>query len=176
MKIAIKVSDIAALLNFNNFKSKELIIKSIKSRIFKSSNFNINITPNNIIKNKVENIIENFNPIINNYSNLEDVETMPIIYKEYDHFYIYCLKHDINIKDGILIDRKLRISQKVKNFIPMIDLVNIQFYLLLSNCRRCLLDEIWDDGYIRKSHIRFDFEKITSYINILEQVIKDIIF
>lgn len=172
MKIAIKVCDIAALLNFNNFKSKELILRTIKSRIYKSYNFNIQPSINT--SDIVNNIIETFTPQTDDIQ-LEDIETMPIVYKEFNNFYIYCLKHELNVKDAVLIDRKLRISQKVKNFIPMIDLVHIQFYLLLSNCRRCLLDEVWDDGFVRKCYIRYDEDKINQYINQLNNVILDII-
>lgn len=173
MKIAIKVSDISSLLNYNNFKTRDIVIKNIKSRLFRTCKFeNINISHN--LKLQVENIVRDFEPIIDDIE-LENINISNIIYKEYDNFYIYCLQNELYYKDGILIDKKKRISQKVKNFIPLIDLVHIQFYMLLTNYRRCLLDEIWEDGYVRKTYIKFDQLKIDKYIEMLTNAIKDII-
>jgi len=174
MKIAIKISDISSLLNYNNFKTRDIVIKNIKSRLYKTCKFE-NIILTNDIKDKVENIIQNFKPIIDNII-LENIPHQGnIIYKEFDNFYIYCLEDELSYKDGILIDKKKRISQKVKNFIPMIDTVHIQFYMLVTNYRRCLLDELWEDGHIRKTYIKFDQDKINKYLEMLANAIQDII-
>lgn len=178
MKIAIKVSDISSLLNYNNFKTRDIVIKNIKSRLYRTCKFeNIKLTDNitNNIKNKVENIIKNFKPVTDDIDLEKIIKQDNILSKEFDNFYIYCFENELSYKDGILIDKKKRISQKVKNFIPIIDLVHIQFYMLLSNYRRCLLDELWDDGYIRKTYIKFDQNKIDNYLEMLNNVITDII-
>jgi len=169
MKIGVKVSDIASLLGFNNFKTKDIVLKNIHNRLFKRFTLdNFNITPSN-----VEYIIDNMNV------NIEDIQYEIIhedIYlKEYNNFFIYCLKSEINRENGIIIDYKFRISQKVKNFIPIIDLIHCQFYMLLSNCRRCILNELWEDGFTRKKFIKINDLKIKENIQLLELICEKII-
>lgn len=168
MKIAIKVSDISSLLNYNSFKSREIVIKNIKSRLFRSSKvYDDNIYGD--INNTVENFIESYIPI-DRQIHMECISG-DIIYKEFDNFYIYCFRNEIEFEDVYIRDRKYRISQKVKNFIPLIDLIHIQFYLLLTQCRRCLLDEVWEDGHTRKTFIKYNTEKLNTYIYVLNEVV-----
>jgi len=122
---------------------------------------------------KVEHIVRTFSPQVGDIE-LEHVDFADIVTHEFDNFYVYCFGHELVRRNGVLIDRKLRISQKVKNFIPIIDLVHVQFYMMLAHCRRCLLDEVWEDGHVRKTYIKYEPDKITSYVEMLANTLKNI--
>lgn len=170
MKIAIKVSEIASLIGMNCFRSRETIIRFVKNRIFQNYAFKFEQILTN---SNIEYLVENLKLCKINTDNYKIDMSNKYIY-ECKNFYVYCLKNEIDISDGIVIDNKTRISDKVKHFIPLIDLVHIQFYLLLTKCRRCLLRETWQDGYTRNTYIKFDQSKLNIYIKLLSDTIDDI--
>lgn len=171
MKIGIKVSDISSLLNFNNFKTKEIVIKNIKSRLYKQNHFD----DYSGSLAAIEAVIESYSPIVDD-DRLEGVDGEKIVLKEYENYFIYCLESELNVTNGLVIDTKTRISPRVKYFIPNIDLIHCQFYMLLGNCRRCILREVWSDGHSRQTAIKFDEEKVLQYSNILNTTIPEIIY
>ena len=105
-----------------------------------------------------------------------DIENNDIYMCEFDDFFVFCYKNELSISNGIVQENKLRTSDKVKSFIPIIDIINIQFFLLLTGCRRCLLSEQWiNDNYERNTYIKFDQYKIDKYVDMLTETVKYIV-
>lgn len=196
MKIAIKVSEIASLIGMNCFRSRDTIIKCIRDRVYSNYIFNCE---QRVSSSACESLIDNISTTTNiletdlSFRKTETTtqvlnEETPFLSEreddtqvlndddkyicEFDTFYIYCYKTEVNINiEGYLIENKLRISDKVKHFIPLIDLIHIQFYLLLTRCRRCLLCESWTNDYSRNTYIKYDQTKIDTYINLLSEAV-----
>lgn len=168
MKIAIHVSEIASLIGMNCFRSQDTILRFIRNKIY--TNYSLDKL-RHISPAQCDNVINKY--ISDNRSHFQDSINIEGKYVcEFDNFYIFCEKNEISILyDGLLFEQKSRISEKVKYFLPLIDLVQIQFYLLLTQCRRCLLKESWNNGYTRNTYIKFDKSKLDVYIQLLTDAV-----
>lgn len=187
MKIAIKVSEISSLIGMNYFKSRDKTIRFVRNRSYQNYTFkHISLT-----KDAVESLIESDYCNSNKSSCLQReqpdttstyparkhkfVTHMPrnsIYFHEFSTSYVYCMKNDIYVHDGIIEIYKIRTSSRIKPFIPLIDVINIQFYLLLTKCRRCLLIEDWKhSNYKRSTFIKFDQYKLDTYTQLLSESI-----
>lgn len=198
MKIAIKVSEVASLIGMNCFRSRDTILRYIKNRIYTNYQFDDSVT---LTRDAIETLIEcsQNHHIANSGDRPVDTLCRQLLQRqqretiddedqchllstlslnspdkyvcEFDTFYVYCFKHEVSIHEGLIIECKSRLSDKVKHFIPLIDLVHIQFYLLLTQCRRCLLCETWPDNHERNTYIKFDQSKLDAYIALLADAV-----
>lgn len=84
MKIAIKVSDISSLLNYNNFKSRDVVVKNIKSRLYRISRFMI---PENNTKRQIRSYFDD-NENTNEKDLLDFVNTVERVIENYNMFFL----------------------------------------------------------------------------------------